>query len=383
MPDQSSTELEKAEAIASILIRRLIDCIPEQVADYQSVLVDFAADILLVDFWCYGAGALHDLGGPVWASLGINIIFTLSPESPPIGSGAQPSMTFLGRTLNRVKHVMGNFFFLSTITPFLNIEREKLGLPPLPRNGFHDNAVSKYLHIMPTTTAFEFPGKFPPNVHFVGPLFSMPIQAFEPPAWWDEITIKKGEKKVVHVTQGQLPTVDVGKLILPTIKALAGMPNIILLVTTPDPESALAGVNVPENVRVAAFVRHVELLKYVDLMITHAGIDGVLAALTFGIPLVCAGTSTTAGDVIAKAVWTGAGIDLGTDSPSEAMIQDAVTKGLQETKYRECALRVKADFEKHRSDVEACNLLEQLGRSKKDGLHVSSREYPLEKKVRI
>jgi UDP:flavonoid glycosyltransferase YjiC (YdhE family) len=254
-------------------------------------------------------------------------------------------------------------------------------LPPLPSNGFHDNAVSKYLHIMPTTTAFEFPGKFPPYAHFVGPLFSMPIKAFEPPAWWDEITIKKGVKKVVHVTQGQLSTVSVGNLILPTIKALAGMPNIFLVVTTPDPESALAGVNVPENVRVAAFVRHVELLKYVDLMITHGGIDGVLAALTFGIPLVCAGESTPGVDVIPKVVWTGAGIDLGTDSPSEAKILDAVTKGLQEKRYRERALRVKADFEKHRSDVEACDLLEQLGRSKKVGSRVSSREYPPEKKV--
>ena len=54
--------------------------------------------------------------------------------------------------------------------------------------------------------------------------------------------------------------------------------------------------------------------------------------------------------------------------------------GLQERKYKECALRVKGDFEKHRSDVEACNLLERLGRSKEVGSEASSREYPEDKK---
>jgi UDP:flavonoid glycosyltransferase YjiC (YdhE family) len=381
VPDPSLTAAEKLEATVSILRRRFIDCIPGQVADYQSILVDFAADILLVDFWCYGAGALHDLGGPVWASLGINFLLTLSPESPPLGSGAQPAKTFIGRTLNRVQNTMADFFFFSTVTPSLNIEREKLGLPPLPSNGFHDSAVSKYLHIIPTTTAFEFPGKFPPNIHFVGPLHSIPLKAFEPPEWWDEITINKGEKKVVHVTQGLHPTLGVGKLVLPTIRALAEMPNIILVATTPDPKSTLINLNIPENARVAPFIRHVELLKHVDLMITHGSVDGVLAALDFGVPLVCAGRSKTQGEVISKVVWTGAGIDLGTDSPSEAMIRDAVTKGLQERKYKECALRVKADFEKHRSAAEACDLLEQLGRSKEVELRVSSQGYPEEKKV--
>ncbi|KAN0092454.1 hypothetical protein V8E51_018301 [Hyaloscypha variabilis] len=245
----------------------------------------------------------------------MNFLLTLNPESPPLGSGAQPAKTFIGRTLNRLQHVMADFFFFSAVTPSLNIEREKLGLPPLSRNSFRDNAISKYLHIMSTTTAFEFPGKFPPNIHFVGPLHSIPVKAFEPPEWWHEITIDKGEKKIVHVTQSQLPTTDAGKLILPTIKALAGMPNIILVATTPDPKTTLVNLDIPENVRVAPFIRHVELLKHVDLMITHGGIDGVLSALNFGVPLVCAGRSNGQGDVITKVVWTVTGIDLGAETP--------------------------------------------------------------------
>ena len=75
-------------------------------ADYQSILVEFAADILLVDLCCFGAATLHDLGGPVWATLGINPLVTLDPECPPYGTGAQPPKTFIGRTLNWLNHLM-------------------------------------------------------------------------------------------------------------------------------------------------------------------------------------------------------------------------------------------------------------------------------------
>jgi UDP:flavonoid glycosyltransferase YjiC (YdhE family) len=333
------------------------------VADYQSILVEFAADILLVDLCCFGAATLHDLGGPVWATLGINPLVTLDPECPPYGTGAQPPKTFIGRTLNWLNHLMAQWIFFPRVTAPLNIEREKLGLAPLPNSGFYDNARSKYLHIMPTTLAFEYPRPFAANIHFVGPLLPMQTKAFVPPEWWHDIVEDKGEKKVAHVTQGTYAT-DSVNLIHPTIKALSSMTNLLLVVTTPDAETAFADIELPANIRIAAFIPHAELLKHVDVMITNAGYNGVLAAFSMGVPMVCAGRTEDKADVSARVAWARAGIDLGTDSPSEANIRDAVKKILEEERYKENALKVKESFEEHKSGVEACDLLERLAREK-------------------
>jgi UDP:flavonoid glycosyltransferase YjiC (YdhE family) len=350
-------------AAVSILRRLFIDRIAGQVADYQTVLVNFAADVILVDLCCFGAATLHDLGGPIWATLGINPLVTLDPECPTYGSGAQPPKTFLGRTRNRFNQLMGRWIFFPKVTALLNTERKKLGLLPLPNNGFYDHTRSKYLHIMPTTLVFEYPRQFSPNIHFVGPLLPIPAKGFMPPQWWHEITNDKGEKKIAHVTQGTYAT-DSVNLIHPTIQALSSMSYLVLVVTTPDAETAFSGVELPTNVRIAPFIPHSELLKYVDVMITNAGYNGVLAALSMGVPLVCAGRSEDKADVSARVAWTGAGIDLGTDSPSEGRIRNAVENVLQDEKYKKSALKVKKSFEEHQSAVEACNLLERLAKEK-------------------
>jgi UDP:flavonoid glycosyltransferase YjiC (YdhE family) len=142
------------------------------------------------------------------------------------------------------------------------------------------------------------------------------------------------------------------------------MTNLLLVVTTPDAETAFADIELPANIRIAAFIPHAELLKHVDVMITNAGYNGVLAAFSMGVPMVCAGRTEDKADVSARVAWARAGIDLGTDSPSEANIRDAVKKILEEERYKENALKVKESFEEHKSGVEACDLLERLAREK-------------------
>jgi hypothetical protein len=162
-PDDGTTGLT---ATVSVLRRLFVDRISSQVADYQEILVNFDANILLVDFCAFGAATLHELSGPVHATLGINTLVTLDPS---YGTGAQPPKTFIGGTWNRLFHLMASWIFFSRITALINVEREKLSLPPLPPSRFYDTSRSKFLRIMPTTLAFEFRRTFLPNVHFVGP----------------------------------------------------------------------------------------------------------------------------------------------------------------------------------------------------------------------
>lgn len=183
-PDDGTSGLAAA---VSVLRRLFVDRIAGQVADYQEILSDFAADILLVDLCAFGASTLHDLGGPTYVTLGINPLVTLDAECPAYGTGAQPPKTIIGRNWNRISHLMANWIFFPRLTALINIERDKLSLPRLPSSGFYDTSRSKYLHIMPTTLAFEFPRNFSTNIHFVGPLLPIEIEPFEPPSWWGSV----------------------------------------------------------------------------------------------------------------------------------------------------------------------------------------------------
>lgn len=62
-------------------------------------------------------------------------------------------------------------------------------------------------------------------------------------------------------------------------------------------------------------------------MLTNAGYNGVLVALSYGVPWVCAGRTEDKAEVSSRVMWSGAGLDLGTDIPSVASIEAAVLEG--------------------------------------------------------
>jgi hypothetical protein len=85
-------------------------------------------------------------------------------------------------------------------TALLNEARAGLGLAPLSSGtNLGDVMRSPFLHLMPTTDAFEYPRKgLESQVHFVGPLIPPAPERFAPPPWWAELS----ERPVVHVTRG-------------------------------------------------------------------------------------------------------------------------------------------------------------------------------------
>jgi UDP:flavonoid glycosyltransferase YjiC (YdhE family) len=350
MPDPGTKGLA---AGISVMRRLFIDRIPGQVADYRRILTKFRADVVLADMCSFGAATLYELGGPPFATLGINPLVTLDPEVPPFGSGRRPAHSAIGQARNRASHWIAGHLFMSKLIVLLNAERTKLGLGAVSRDSrFDDLQRSPLLHLMPTTLAFEYPrSRLGTEVRFVGPLLPPPPPDFAPPSWWADLN----GNRVVHVTQGTYAT-DASGLIDPTIAALAGS-DVLVVVTTREP----SGVGtVPHNVRVAPFIPHVYLLPKVDVMVTNGGYNGVLAALANGVALVCAGQTEDKSEVSARVAWSGAGVDLRTSTPSPDQLRGAVEKLLSDPSYRRNADRIRSDFARHDGPAEASDLLEQV-----------------------
>jgi len=350
-------------AANAAMISLFVEPMLGQLRDYQAILADFAADVVVVDMCSLGALLLHETGGPVWATVGINPLGR--PESPPWGSGKAPARSSIGRFQNRLISWLGDHVMLREVTVAFNQQRRRVGLPAVAKGTtVFDCLMSPFLHLQGTTPAFEFPYRdLPPYVHFVGPMLPPLPTDYAPPSWWGEL---ETGRPVVHVTQGTVAT-DVAELVCPTIQALAGE-DVLVVVTTPAPEQLGA---VPSNVRVERMIPHALLLPHVDVMVTNGGYNGVKVALAHGVPLVAAGATEDKPEVCSRIAWSGAGVNLQTGRPTPAQLKQAIQRVLHDSSYRQHARAIQADFAAHDSPIEAAQLLERLTQTKQPIVHIN------------
>ncbi len=206
-----------------------------------------------------------------------------------------------------------------------------------------------------TAEAFEYPrSDMPDTVRFVGPVLPKPSVNFKEPAWWNDLD--RGGS-VVLVTQGTIANFDFNELIQPTLSALAGEDVLVIAATgRPDNESIV----VPSNARVESFVPFDRLLPKVDVFVTNGGYGAVHQALSFGIPIVIAGETEDKAWVSARVDWSGAGISLGTQDPSESQIRSAVHTVLTDSRFRARAQAIQQNFKKYNDSGAIAQAVESL-----------------------
>ena len=262
----------------------------------------------------------------------------VSVDCAPFGSALQPGHTRWSRLRNRQIH------WLLRHGPLRVVQREldaALGRYGLPGGGldFFDHAGQFDVTFHLGAADFEYPRReMPPSVRFVGPLPPRP-RAQHLPEWWDDLR----HHPVVHVTQGTLDNQDLGKLIGPTVRALADDPVLTVVATAGRPESAVCeaiGGPLPSNVRLAGYLPYEQLLPRTAVLVSNGGYGGVQQSLRHGVPLVVAGNSEDKPEVAARVRRVGAGIDLRTGRPSPRRIRRAVRRVLDDPAYRDNAAQL-------------------------------------------
>lgn len=190
---------------------------------------------------------------------------------------------------------------------------------------------------------FEYPrSDLPPTVEFVGPVLAAKYKGDrELPDWWPDV---QQARAVVHVTQGTFDNTDLDQLISPTLAALGGRDDLLVVVTTARADTPLT-CPIPANTRVADWLPYSALMPHVDVMVTNGGYGGVHYALSHGVPLVVAGETSDKAEVAARVDHTGVGVDLGTSTPTAAAIGEAVDRVLHDDRYRAAGLRIQRAIE--------------------------------------
>jgi UDP:flavonoid glycosyltransferase YjiC (YdhE family) len=144
-----------------------------------------------------------------------------------------------------------------------------------------------------------------------------------------------------------MDNIDFGKLLVPALRGLATEYVLVVASTGGRPVSALLerlGGPLPSNARVDTFLPYDQLLSHTDLMITNGGFGGVQRALSYGVPLVVAGTTEDKPEVAGRVAWSGTGINMRTGTPSPTRLRRAVRSALADPRYRIEAARLRREI---------------------------------------
>ena len=285
-----------------------------------------------------------------------------SVDCAPFGSGLHPRNSPFTRNRNRI---IDTFLHLGPLRPIHRALEDALAEVGVhePAGSYFDHATAFDVTFHLAPPSMEYPRReLPASVRFTGPLRPGPARPTALPSWWGELD---GSRPVVHVTQGTLDNVDLSKLLVPTIAALAEEDVLVVASTGGRPADSVRDRFPgpwPANVRVAEFLPYDDLLPRTSAVVTNGGFGGVQRALAAGVPLVVAGRGEDKPEVAARVSWSGAGVNLRTDRPTPAQLRRAVTKLLRRPRYRAAAERVQADIARCGDPLDSiAATLEELG----------------------
>lgn len=269
--------------------------------------------------------------------LGIFPLGARSRDAAPFGLGIPPMRGVVGRLRNALLRTVAERVIFGAVQREADAVAERETGRPL--GGFVlDWAGRADAYVQFTVPEFEYPrSDLPSTVHFAGPLPAVRSDA-QLPEWWSDLD---GERPIVHVTQGTIANTDFGQLVGPTMAALADSDVLVVVSTGGRPIEALPA-GLPANVRVAPYLPYDRLLPLVDVVVTNGGYGGVHQALAHGIPLVVAGRTEDKVEVAARVGWSGAGVDLRTNTPDPSKVGAAVRRVLGDARYRVNAERIGA-----------------------------------------
>jgi UDP:flavonoid glycosyltransferase YjiC (YdhE family) len=202
----------------------------------------------------------------------------------------------------------------------------------------------------------------PANLRFAGLWPPVPATA-EIPHWASAV---EDSRRVVLVTQGTVANSNLDQLVLPTMRAFASRPDVLVIGTAGgrDVSQYDGDRDLPANARLESYLPMDWLLPHVDVLVTNGGFGNILKASAQGVPMVIAGTTEDKPEIAARMARAGIGVDLRTATPTEAMLRTSIDAVLREVGYRDRANAIAASFARHDSEAlvdEVARDLEAVG----------------------
>jgi MGT family glycosyltransferase len=337
-----------------------IDTIPGQANALWDVIAREAPDVIVADsMFCGTAPLMLDTSRPrpPIVHYSVTVLVSERPDGAPWGPGLPPALVDATRARYAALAAEMNTNLWAPVQQYANAVLAEMGVDPLPSPFFTSRAKLCDACLQPTVRSFEYDDDaLPDTVRFIGTLPIVPDLAPLPP-WWDEVD---GSRRVVLVTQGTIQNSDFSQLIEPTLSALAGRDDLLVLVTTGGGRIEAIRGPIPSNARLATFLPFDRVMAAVDVLVTNGGYGTTNFALSNGVPIVVAGLTEDKAEVGTRIAWSGVGINIATMTPSPSDLRTAVNEVLASKRYLERAQVIAAEFASHDTPAEIFDVIHEV-----------------------
>ena len=345
-------------SFATLLREWMIETIPNQVADLESILNEWKPDAIASEVSMWGPTfILGELGRvPVAITSFMPCCMIPGPDAPPFGLGLPKPRNFSSRMLAR-SVAMGQKFVSGSFRKRLNEIRSQYGLPGIATTALAHLATVP-LYIIPTTPEFDYNRHdLPASVRYVGPYLWNKPSAITSPDWLQSLP---RDVPWVHATEG---TVHIGEpfVLRAAAQGLANL-NMQLIMTSGgarDPESINLGVSAP-NIHLTRWIPHSDLLPHTDVIITTGGAGTVLAAIDARVPMILIPTEWDKPELAQRIVESKAGIRIKPSQVSARSIRSAVERILGDSSYKQGVTKLADAAARYGGAEQAAILLEEF-----------------------
>lgn len=308
-------------------------------------------DALLVDQGDLATGSVAELLGIPFVTTSFFPPLYLRDDMPPSIFDWGPTQNETDRNRNR----RGNAFFRRMVAPLMSMINEQRHRWQLSELHDFNDICSPLGIVTQLPEALEFPvAEKLDCLHYTGSFNDgrrKDIVAFP----WKRLD----GRPIIYASLGTVRANSPAAFNI-IARACASLKHQVVLslggmLLTPDEMGAL-----PENVIVAHYVPQDELLKQASLMVTHAGLNTTLDALSHGVPLVAIPITDDQPGVAARVRWRGVGTVLPFRDLSEACLKEKIEEVITRPCYREAAKEICAILAQIDGVEMALNKIEQL-----------------------
>ena len=259
------------------------------------LLEDLRPQVVVSDILTLAPALAAERAGVPLATLIPHIYPVVEPGLPFFAIGLRPPRTPLGRAVWRTGQRALDVG-LEHGRRDLNLQRERLGLPPVER--FH-GGISPDLALVATYPQLEYPRRWPAGIEVTGPM------TFEVPH--PEIELPPGERPLVLVAPSTAHDSD-NHLVRAALTALADEP--VRVVATTNRVKPQHPISVPGNALLVDWLSYSQLMPAASLVISHGGHGTVARALGAGTPVLISPITGDMSETAMRVAWAKAGLSV-------------------------------------------------------------------------
>ncbi|HEX4564521.1 MAG TPA: nucleotide disphospho-sugar-binding domain-containing protein [Solirubrobacteraceae bacterium] len=321
------------------------DAVVHATHDTLPLVRELEPEVVVSDILTLAPALAAELCEARWATL-IPHVYPHGEHDFPIYSlGARLPRGRAGRAMWRRAHVLVERA-LASGRDDLNRTRARVGLPALAH--VH-GGISRELALVATFPQLEYPRRWAPTTHVVGPLM------WEPPA--ANVELPPGNAPLVLIAPSTAQDKKHG-LLRASLEGLADAPVRVL--ATYNRRLPPRPLRVPANARVVEWVSYARTMPRCDVVVCHAGHGTLVRALASGCAVVACPAAGDMNENAARVDWAGAGVRLPRRFVTARALRLAVERALHEPSIRERARELARWAEVHNAGACAAALLDGL-----------------------